>query len=563
MQKILPTLLFLLCSLAGQATDTLFVEKNLPEKFKVEKNQLFFDSANGHVYNLAITKNRVMLHRLNQQMMAEAKSSWGIGSSEEEPAPAINGYLKLDETAGELIKNQDPVLRQVRGDSLFEYYVEGTSAEIWEIFYDVKNAGAGYRKMIQLVKGEFPYAINLNGNRIYYVTSYKKSSDMRVQIFENGLPQKEQKFTVNLQPGYDEGWMSKDDDETLSKLLPNMMMGDVKAMSLFLVKDAGSYQPFDATQGFGFVTKIQDTLKLYAPTKKGVLFCFSVFPETGQWSLKRVLAEQHFAQLQQKLTTLKWPETITNLGTYEAAFSVKTIAETQQFLVIARVQKPQLHLIFIDKTTDAIAKAEYFDADGDVFPETSRIYSALDFAKRPASSAISNKKFTTVAVASLGLAGINAIELPNKKLLLALMVKDERITVGDVLGAVAGSVLLEALPGASSLAGAFAQGAAAGFAGSLVEGGLMALNDNKVYMYAQVYDNATLQPVNDTLPLVPELEQSFAEIQRVNDLLREDMKNPSYLRHHNTAWISWYNKSDNAIHVMRKTMQQDMLAAIK
>jgi hypothetical protein len=556
MQKFLPLLAFLLASICCTATDTLFTDKNLPEKFKVQKTWLHLDSATGHVFTMAVTSNRVMLNRIDKQMAAVGKGNWSISEREESTAPAgpVAGFLPLDDIAGAWIQNQTSVMRQVRGDSLVEYYVDETSAEVFEVFYNVKSGEAGYHKLVKLEKGEFPYAINMKGHRLFYITSYKKSSNMRVQIFENGGLQKEHRFTVNLEPYYSQGWMNKDDDETLSKLLPNLMMGDVKAASLFLVRDAGSYQPFSALSGNSFLTQIADTLKLYASTKKGVLFCFALHPETGQWTITRVFGEPHFTQLRQQLPNMIWPENCTNVNEYEQLFPMKTIAETHQYLIIARVQKPQLHLIYLDKNSGGIAKVEHFDADKETTPEANRIYSALDLAKRPASSNISAKKFTTVAVATLGLAGINAIELPNKKLLLALMVKDERINMGDVVGALAGSVLLGVLPGGSSLASAFAEGAAAGFAGTLIEEGISALSDQKVYMYAQVYNGANLQPIADTLPLVPELEQSMAEITRVNNILRSEMVSPSYMREQQMMWLCWYNKKENTINVLRKEM---------
>jgi hypothetical protein len=532
---------WLLCAITASAQDVLVLGP-LTKKQKPQNARLHFDDSGRAISIVTLKKGRQM--HVTDAQRTQSKTFnylYALG----EGATLEPNLLLLPPNAETLLGSSMLVWEQVAQGYYHEYLVDIETGNLVIMRTNLENGLVETTELLAIPENDYPIHLKHTADGLLYITLSPKTNVFNLHRLHRDGSKKVDQITIDLSGLFDQGKLDRKKDANLDKIYAELKLLKIAGLKAAGVTDSlipGSYHDFENASGILKKYHLGDTLALFRPCNNGdALLNINLIPANNTYTMEVINSPAHTMALLQKIA----PDV-----PYESAaeFDKKArpvcLAYSQRYFALIRVHKPHCYIQYFDRANGQLHHMEYFTPEKEDALPASQIKPAPWFVDTTQDNAITSRKFLTVLVASLGEVGFNLIDVSPDSVQALLMVKDERIKLSDVAGAIVESAA--ALVPVGSLVSAFAVGAAGSLVGDLSTAAFSMAENKEVYCLSRKLDANTLMPPSGfAVAPLPALQKVYNEAIALQSHLSKGISVVSMSTHNQQNFLAYFDEASN------------------
>lgn len=510
----------------------------LTKKQKPREAKLLFDES-GRAISIVTLKDGRQLH-VTDEGHTSSQTYWY-----EQPVngEVSKGALPMPPGSDEMLGGSQLVLQRVAGGYLLEYYVEQATGTLSLLRTHLASGAIQVEEVLAINKEDYPIMLQQAAEGLHYLVMVPKANLFKLHRIGFDGTKTATELKVDLQPLYADGRLDAKKDGSLNKVfagLGMMNLLEVKGVGVADSLKPGNYHEFARSAGMQKNYLSGDTIMLFTNASSGLsMVQVNIVPASNHLSVKTWQSTATASSwLQQWGLSANYP----TAADFDKQTTPVSIALSKQYLAVVRTDKPHLYIQYFDRASGELRHMEHWSADDASVLSSSQIKQAPWFVDATETKAMDSTKFLRVAVAQLGIVAFELVESSPDSLTAVLMVKDERVKLSDVAGALVESAAFFIPVG--SVVGAFAAGAASAAAGMAVEAALSMVNEKEVYCLSRQLNARSLAASTSTQPApLTAIQQAYQSAQALQQSLPPGVtivalasfKGQQYLSHFDAA----------------------------
>lgn len=506
------------------------------EKVKLNSLKVYHDKQTNHLLVGVLHKNRYQLIQLDDSLKLKANENYQIKNLLETEPEYNTGRLIVPLMHEDELNSSGAMYQSYKGGELVTYFMNELSGNVQYARFDTRENRFSYNTLISLEKNEFPVWMHYADERFHLLTIKKNSSTVRYCEMQHTTVLKDEKHEIDLAAHYASGLLNAEKEKSFSEILPTIFMKGLPAYALMSSIDPGVFAQFDQLTGVNHFFYQDNTISFYNSNSQKRTFRFTLSLKDFSTRCAYLLPDENGLPKFEKTPVAKQGLTV---AAFDAGHDIKAVNESGKYITVVKANKPHVYVLHFSKATGELVRVEYFSNDDFAQLDKEKIYPATWFFQEKGEREANPEKFAKVAGAKLGTMAMLNIDLADGNILTSMIVRDDRVKLTDIAGALAESVSLIIPVG--TIGEAFLVGAGGSMITDAFDAASWAASLKGNQMHCRLFDASLNEVPFSQLPKIPEIQRELEIIATLPGSISKDSEKADFLNLGSAHVIAYYD----------------------
>jgi hypothetical protein len=499
---------------------------------KLFKTSTYFDSTTKQVFLTGYGSDSYFLYSFNDYLVEN--ESFTLPYSKVK----FNGEDKKGSTIQEFLKKCQQIRCLFKNGLLIEFILDNENATIWQVNHNFKTKQIEISKKIELSKKEYLLFIQQKRNGFLYATIENDSNKWRIIELEDSSIVSNNLYTFDFNKYVGSAIADTKFDKHFSDLFPTFYELKLNFRKELKLVKPSEFNDLNVIKKRFFFLDNGDELNFYkTKISNNQNLCIKLNTKTGSSSVEPVINNTSFLEKLQKTSIEFIGKTVVELN---KEIVIESVSHTANYIIFFASKRKHRLLFYVNKKTGLLDKLEHLNkGDSKWIVDEKDIYCFNDLVERPNNKTIKPSIFQNMIYKDFSESALQIIELPNHKLLQILMVRDQRINDGDFLAASLLGAITNAIINTSFSSNTFFDVPTFNFSFSSL---FYNLKGKSIHMYAKTLDANSLEPLQDSLPLIKPLQEAINTDEFIQTYIGTEGVAKSSVYVNGFIYYTWYDK---------------------